>query len=263
MTSAITGVILADIHGGHLFGLTMPDHQLTPNQAEGSHFRQKAYDWQRATADWFQAEIQRLGPIDIAVSNGDAIEGKGYRSGGTELLTSDRHQQCSIAEAVIRSTAAPRVLIIRGTPSHTGEDEDWEDTLADRFGVEAQDHAWLQHGSVVMDFKHHLGSSTVPRTAPPALARDTVWNLLWSERDLQPKSNFFVRSHLHEYFHTGNADFTALVTPALQGWTKYGAKRMSKTITYGFVSFRFDEEGFSWKPHILVPTFAKAVAELI
>ena len=258
-----TGIILSDTHCGHLFGLTPPEYQLTPQQASSSRFRQKAFEWQQATWDWFSEETALLGPIDRLVSNGDALEGKGFRSGSTELLTADRREQVKIAESVINHLGPKAVTVIRGTPSHTGDDEDWEDLLADYLGTEAQDHAWLQHGDIVMDFKHHLGSSTVPRSPPPALARDTVWNLLWSERGLQPRSNFFVRSHLHEYFQIGNADFTALVTPALQGWTKYGAKRMSKTITYGFVSFRFDDEGFSWKPHILQPTFAKAIAELI
>lgn len=257
----MTGVILSDMHCGHLFGLTPPAYQLKPEQTEGSRLKQKAYDWQRATWDWFEPELRSLGPIDIVISNGDAIEGKGYRSGATELLTADRREQIKIARAVIEATGAPRVVVIRGTPSHTGEEEDWEDVLADHFGVEAQDHAWLERDGIVMDFKHHIGSTTVPRNGPPSLNRDTIWNLLWAEKKLQPKSNFFVRSHLHKFYQCGDEDYTSIITPPLQGWTKYGAKRMSKDISLGFVSFRFNEEGFTWKPHILVPTFAAAFAE--
>lgn len=130
--------------------------------------------------------------------------------------------------------------------------------------MQAQDHAWLEYAGVVMDIKHHIGSSTVPGSVPPALTRDAVWNLLWAEKELQPRANFFVRSHLHKFVAVMDDDWVAMVTPALQGWTKYGAKRMSKTISYGFISYKISDKGdLTWKKHIMKPKFARAKAELM
>lgn len=257
-------VVLSDGHAGHMFGLCSPEFQLQPSECSLSRFHEKAYEWQTHTWGWFASAIKRLGPIDHLVYNGDAIEGKGYRSGATELLTADRNAQVNIAKAVIDFCAPAAVTIVRGTPSHTGEEEDWEDVLAEKLGVRAEDHAWLTYGPTTFDIKHHIGSSSVPGGVPPSLTRDAVWNLLWAEKQLQPRANVIIRSHLHKHVYVGDEDSLAIVTPALQGWTKYGAKRMSKTITYGFVSFNVHENGdYTWTRHILNPTFAASHAQPI
>ena len=256
-------LVLSDEHCGHMYGLTCPSYQLKPDAVtSGDRFLQKAYEWQTNTWSWFWPLVNKLGPYDVVVNNGDALEGKGERSGSTELITADRNRQVDIAYNVLSAIDTRKYVIVRGTPSHTGVDEDWEDVLAERLGVQAQDHAFLEHGGKVMDFKHHIGSSSVPGSMPPALGREAVWNLLWAEHDLQPRSHLVVRSHLHKHHFTGDENFTAIVTPALQGWTKYGAKRMSKTITFGFVVIDITDEGeISWEAHTLIPTFAKANVE--
>lgn len=257
-------VILSDLHCGHAFGLVSPDYQLTPSDATLSRFHEKAYEWQTHTWSWFAAEIASLGPIDRLVLNGDAIEGKGYRSGSTELLTADRNAQVNIAKAIVQFCDPSAVTVVRGTPSHTGEEEDWEDVLAEKLGTTAEDHAWLTYGRTTLDIKHHIGSSSVPGAVPPPLTREGIWNLLWAEKELQPRSNVIIRSHGHKHFYVGDEDALSIITPALQGWTKYGAKRMSKTITYGFISFQLTENGdYTWTRHILNPTFAAAHAQPI
>ena len=259
-------VILSDGHAGHMFGLTSPEFQLQPSECSLSRFHEKAYEWQTHTWSWFSAAIAQLraeyGPIHRLVLNGDAIEGKGYRSGATELLTADRNAQVNIAKTIVQFCDPEAVTVVRGTPSHTGEEEDWEDVLAEKLGTQAEDHAWLTYGSTTFDIKHHIGSSSVPGAVPPSLTREGVWNLLWAEKQLQPRSNVIIRSHAHKHFYVGDEDTLAIITPALQGWTKYGAKRMSKTITYGFLSFHLFENGdYTWNRHILNPTFAAASAE--
>ena len=254
------GVILSDLHSGHLFGLTSSKNISQPTVDDRIHL--KAYEWQTHVWDWFSKEINSIGKIDRLIINGDAIEGKGERSGATELITADRGGQIEIAKNVIETINFKRLTIVRGTPSHTGEEEDWEDVLADRMGVQAQDHAWLECNGIVMDIKHHIGSTSVPGAIPPALPREAVWNLLWAEKELQPRSNVFIRSHLHKFYAVMDDDFIAMVTPALQGWTKYGGKQMSKTISYGFISYEITEKGaFRWTKHLLVPRFAAAKAE--
>jgi hypothetical protein len=252
-------VVLPDLHSGHKFGLT------APRDFSGSgpqRIDEKARLWQEQAWAWFKEEIQSVGPIDHCVVNGDAVDGRGERSGSVELITADRNGQVAIAEHVLEEVGAKKYTFVRGTPYHTGDEEDWEDNLAKAFDTVAEDHAWLEESGVVFDFKHHIGSSTVPKAIPPALPREAVWNLLWAEKELQPKSHVIVRSHLHSFVYCGDESYLAMVTPALQGWTRYGARRMSKTISYGFVEFRVYETGeYTWRPHILVPVFSAASAK--
>ena len=41
--------------------------------------------------------LKEVGPVDILVVNGDAIDGHGKKSNGSELLTTDLLQQVDIA----------------------------------------------------------------------------------------------------------------------------------------------------------------------
>jgi hypothetical protein len=254
-----TGVIVSDFHCGHLFGLTPPNYQIS---LDDDRQLGKAAEWQRKTWDWYSEQAKAIGHIDRLILNGDAIDGMGSKSGGTELITTDRRRQVQMAKACVEAFDYDAVTIIRGTAYHTGEQEDWEDVLADMLGTHAQDHAWLEYARCVIDIKHHIGSTSIPGNAPPSLGREAIWNLLWAEKQLQPRANIIIRSHLHTYCYTGQDDWLAIVTPALQGWTKYGGRRMSKTISFGFIYFEITDKGeFLWRPHLLVPTFAAAQAE--
>ena len=254
-----TLVVLSDTHCGHKFGLTSPGDW----SASGPlRIDEKSRLWQEKSWSWFQSRIRSIGHIDHCVVNGDAIDGRGERSGSVELITADRNGQIAIAENVLSYVDADKYTFVRGTPYHTGDEEDWEDNLAKSFGATAEDHAWLEQYGVTFDFKHHIGSTAVPGAVPPSLPREKIWNLLWAEKALQPKSDVIVRSHLHSYCYTGDENSLNMVTPALQGWTRYGARRMSKTISFGFLEFRIYPTGdYTWKAHILVPTFAAAQAK--
>lgn len=253
------GVIISDLHCGHHFGLCPSGY----GQKESEDIdREKVRLWQEKTWDWYSHKAREIGHIDRLVINGDAIEGNGIRSGATELYEADRTKQAEIAEVCARQFSFDAATVIRGTDSHTGDAEAFEDILAKNLGTRAQDHAWLKYAGCTIDFKHHCGGSGTPGGVPPALTRDAVWNLLWAEHEMQPRATVFIRSHLHAFHAVVEDNFTAITTPALQGWTKYGGRRMSKTISYGLVEFWISDEGdFAWKRHILIPRFAAAEAE--
>lgn len=83
-------VIISDLHCGHRAGLTPPGWQ-TPLEAPdrlAAYARQQRVMW-----SWYAATIAALQPIDVLVANGDAIDGRGSRSGGTELITTDLSAQ--------------------------------------------------------------------------------------------------------------------------------------------------------------------------
>lgn len=231
-------VVLADLHCGHRAGLTHPDWQWHIEK----DFNKKFAIQQKEMWDWFQNRIETLQPIDRLVINGDAVEGKGPRSGGTELITLDRNEQVEMAAAVIRECHAPKIIMTKGTPAHTGTDEDWEDVLAAKLKenalVEIGDQAWPKINGIQFNFKHKGTSSTVPHGSMTPLAKNYLWNQVWnSDDDKQPRADIIVRSHTHRFGYCGEK-YLAVSTPALQGWgSKFGQRQCEGKVDFGLIWF--------------------------
>ena len=45
-----------------------------------------------------------------------------------------------------------------------------------------------------------------------------MWNLYWNEINGQPKSDIFIRSHVHYYSNYSDGQTRSFTTSALQGW---------------------------------------------
>lgn len=226
------GLVINDSHCGHEFGFTPPEYWRAESDDPKKHAVRL---WEMNTHNWVKKKAEQIGHLDHLIGLGDLIEGDGDRSGGTELITTDRIEQAGIALKLMRLFDADRYTIIEGTNSHTGFAEQYERLVAEPLGTRLQAHAWLEHAGCVIDLKHHIGSSSTPGAIPPALTRERVWNLLWAEHELQPKARVFIRGHLHKFFIAGDEDFIAIISPSLHGWTRYGGTRLSKTISYGML----------------------------
>ena len=256
-------VIISDMHCGSRAGLTPPDWMYPEHCAD--HERETFARNQRLTWAWFSRTIDRLRPIDYLFVNGDAIDGKGDRSGGTEQLESDRSKQAEIASEIIRFIAAPKIVMIYGTPYHVGNEEDWERLVANDVNAgKIGGHEWVEVNGVVFDLKHKVGGSQIPHGRYTAVAREALWNLVWSTQDGQPKADVIVRSHVHYFAHCGNSSTLAIVTPALQGWgSKFGVRECAGTVDIGFLHFDVRGKGdYDWHAHILKPK-ANAAREMI
>jgi hypothetical protein len=201
-------------------------------------------DEQRTCWDWYVSATKAAGPFTHIVVNGDAIDGLGYRNAGKELLTTDRLEQVQIAATCIRqaATKGTKIVILRGTPYHTGTEEDFEDALGGEVdAVKVGNHEWLDIGGKVFDFKHTVGGSQIPHGRHTALAREALWNLLWSAREEAPKADVIVRSHVHYHAVSAQPGWMAVTTPALQGFgSAYGVKMCSGTVDFGFLTFDVD-----------------------
>lgn len=246
-------VVISDLHCGHHAGLTSPIWQ-TPKSAPGTLgiFAKQ----QRALWNWYVQKLHELQPIDVLIVNGDAIDGRGGRSGGSELITTDLQAQCQIAADCIKQVKARQVRLIFGTPYHSSPDgEDWEAILADMVGAESCDgHLFLEIDGVVLDCKHKVGSSGIPHGRHTAVSKERLWNILWHERQGAPKADIIIRSHVHYHEFSGNPMHLAMTTPALQGWgSKYGERQCSGIIDIGFVHFDITGGQYSWTAHLYRP----------
>jgi len=241
-------VVIADQHAGHRVGLTPPDFQWKiPTSAE--HIWQKVARIQRECWRWYAKKVREIRPVDILVVNGDCIDGRGEKSGGVELITGDRSEQCDIALRGIEVWGAKHVIIVRGTPYHTGDKEDWESVLAGRARAKkVGDHEWLDMNGVVFDFKHYIGRSSIPHGQTTPQTRDWLWNALWADAGYQPRADWIIRSHVHYSREAngwrGDREWHALTTPALQAMgTRFGARMCSNLVDYGFMHWDIDAKG--------------------
>lgn len=243
-------LVVADFHCGHLVGLTPPGFDADREPQRHREF----YDMRRTIWRWFKRTVTKLAPIDILIVNGDAVDGKGPASGGTEQLYADRNDQAEMAAAVIRTIDAKKVVMSYGTSYHTGREEDWEDAVARDVGAEKiGGEDTIDVNGLLINYRHHIGRSSIPHGRHTASAKERLWNVLWAERDEYPKADVLIRSHVHYFGFCGGQDWLALTTPALQGYgTKYGGRRMTGTVDIGAIVFDVTKRGeYKWYPEIL------------
>ena len=237
-------VIIGDLHSGHRAGLT--PRQYFPSTKSKNHDKIRKETWMHYTQI-----MDDLKPIDILVVNGDSIDGKGSRSAGTELVTTDIKEQCDIACDCIKYAEAKKIIIIRGTPYHGSPDgQDAEDHIAEKVNAVAiGDHEWIDVNGVVFDIKHKIGNTNTHNKGTP-IAKEQLANLLWHERQKsQPKADIIIRSHVHNFYYIGNTQFLGITTPALQAaQTKFGARQCIMPVDWGVLCFDIKDTGeYAWK----------------
>jgi len=248
-------LIMADLHCGHVVGLTPPAWQLKPNHENPKIAKYAKI--QNALWQAYRKMIRRLKPVDVLIVNGDVIDGKGPKSGGTEQITLDREEQAIMAARCIQEVGSPTVCMTYGTSYHTGADEDWENEVCDRVknmgstkSASIGAHETIDVNGLVFDVKHHVGGSQIPHGRHTATAREMLWNKIWAEKGQRPKADVIVRSHVHYFQHCGwgSPRWLGITTPALQGLgSKYGARRVSGTVDFGVVYFDItNKEDYAW-----------------
>ena len=243
-------VVISDMHCGHVVGLTPPSWD---NDRPKAHLK-KAHIMRRAIWDYYVSTLKSLQPIDILIVNGDCVDGRGEKSGGTELLYIDRDDQVEMAADCIMEAAANKVVMSYGTGYHTGKEEDWERQIAKKVkATKIGSVDTIEVYGIIFNYRHFVGGSQVPYGRATAIARDRTWNVLWAERGEYPKADVIIRSHVHYHEFCGNSQFIAMTTPALQGYgSKYGARNISGIVDIGLVHFDVEQGGeFRWEAHVV------------
>lgn len=239
--------IISDLHCGHIAGITPPGYDGSGRLADKTKkLRQECWAW-------LQRSIKKSGPFDIVQVNGDAIDGRGEKSGSRELLCVDRMDQVAMATLAINAFRAEKVYMTYGTGYHAGNAEDFENQIAANVGAECiKSQLWLSVNGLTFDFKHHVGSSGIPHGRHTAISKERLWNTIWKEQGEQPKADVFVRSHVHYHSFAGGPEWIAMTTPALQAAaTIYGGRRCSGTVDYGYLIFDIEANGsYTWRAEI-------------
>lgn len=236
-------LVIGDMHCGHVFGLTPPDWWWDENTA--NDYQQKIAKYQRWAWNEYNAALKLMGPYDRMIVMGDCIDGKGTKSGGTELLTADRTAQADMAAECIKAASVARIAMVYGTPYHSGADEEWEDIVAEKVKADEIGHKiYPEINGVTMDVRHFVGNSQVPTGEATAISRAQVSNDQWVRKhENHPRANIFLRGHTHSCLIVKKRGTLSVKTPGLQGWTKFGASKCDMPIDFGIVAIDITETG--------------------
>lgn len=236
--------VFSDFHSGHNMGLTPPAYQyrIIPNAVSTEHKRRNKWAiWQADAWDWFKDTIQMVQPFDIALIVGDCIDGSGRRSGGTELITTDRKVQCHMAIEICKAIGANKYLMVFGTPYHTGQEESFEIDVAKELNAKIGTHEWLNVFGCIIDMRHYQSNTINPFSS---LMREFNNNRKWAEAGEQPVSNVIIRAHTHRGFYARWQDCLLISNPSMQGWSRYGTLMMSNKVDFGFTVIEIWPDGY-------------------
>jgi hypothetical protein len=256
--------VASDSHCGHRVGLTP-----TPYQGHGDS---KWEQLQFSLWSWFKTEVEKHKPYDIAILNGDLIDGKGFRSGGSELITADRMMQARIAFDAFRIVEAQKVRIIAGTPYHSGTEEDFEQRIMDLYLADGIDCAFHGHGFYTingrnLDVKHKISSSSVHHGRATPLLKEIDANLFWAMDDVEPMADIVIRGHVHYHLQTEQDGRYGFILPSLQGLgDKYGSRQCSNRVDFGFLVLDIPEnveDKIEWTYRILPGIVQRTEAEVL
>ncbi len=244
------GVIIADLHCGALSGLTPPMWQ-----SSGAGWQAKIRNVQKQCWDWFDRQMNDIGAMDFIICNGDAVDGTGFRSGGSEQLTTDTNIQAEMASYILQRYMGreTKLLMTYGTPYHTGSVSDVESLIAhDCNATEIGGQVFADIEGVMFDIKHKVGSSGIPHGRASSIKKARLWNQMWANSNEQPDAGVLVRSHVHYHQACYDPDTGwQMTTPCLQGFgSKYGARQCEGRVHFGLLYVECDHGEFSYKPII-------------
>jgi hypothetical protein len=231
-------IFISDSHCGHIGGYVP------------KAYRQDIYPLQEEYSGWVDSIIDKFRPYDILACVGDLVEGKGGKSGGVELLTTDMSKQVDMVEELIADINAPKVYMVTGTDYHVGKEEQWESVLARRVNALAcNEEVNIDVNGIIINMKHHTGKSSTPYTTQNASMKDAIWHLL--------KNNQFdlmVRGHVHEFGCVDKNDRMVMTLCGLQYDSRFGKKICTGNIDYGFTIVDIKANGI-----ITYQTFKKEI----
>lgn len=217
-------LILADTHTMHLTGLTPPAWHYSPARDEA------AAAWHRETWAWFTRFCRDFGQPDLLIHVGDTLCLTDPQYGAGELVTADVHEGVRMACQCLAAANPRAIVMVRGTARHvTEQGTDTEDMVAKRVGAEIHDQAFLEINGHRINVRHHIGAS---RTSA-AMLNEVRANREWAGRGIQPLADTFIRAHIHQARQYQEATWQGIQCPALQGWTRFGARRCVWPVDWG------------------------------
>ena len=256
-----TILVEADYHCGSRVGLTPKEYRSLEWRDEENLELRNFYIMQKEIYEWRKKILKEIGKVDIHFILGDCIDGRGEKSGGSEILR-PVETQVIMATECIQEVGADKIYMVRGTPYHTGKNSDKEDGIARNVKAEIGNHLFVDVNGLIFDLKHKIGGSGSPVGRSTAMERAHVDNVLWHNdtNKIQPKSDILLRAHCHFYRSVEATHWRVIRCPPTSGMgSKFGEKECSAIVEIGMIIIKVnDKGGYECDPRILEAEFLKA-----
>jgi hypothetical protein len=244
--------VISDGHCGHVYGLTPPNWQC------GLHRPAQRQLW-----TWFAKNAAEIGHVDVLIANGDMIDGDGPKSGGTELITTDRLTQAEMAAEAIRCFNADKVRVVAGTAYHAGHAEEFERPVADKTGGTYGGEWFGEVEGVHIHARHHIGVAQMPHTKATPILKALLMDAMASKCGPGgEKADVVIRSHAHSFVVAGGDLGLGFVTDGLQLRSRIG-RRLDGWSDVGMLIIDVNGEDVRWERRRFNPPNMARVAEKI
>jgi hypothetical protein len=180
-----------DLHCGDINGITPPGYQ-----------NDIIKPWAGPFWDFYQHTVKQFGKLDLAVWNGDLVDGPN-RKDPTHLVTADLGEQIEMAQEVISQVKTKEHRIVRGTGYHVDLHTSLETRIGKEMGIKVSDEERLLVHGRRLHFRHVVGRSDIPYGQFTQLGKELINNLLEAYfEDGEPADALF-RGHVHYCFEVG------------------------------------------------------------
>lgn len=225
---------LSDMHCGHITGIVPPEYMIDKKLSPSIHDHQKEVWSKLSIIANTHNKLRSNGTIKklIVVCNGDAIQGKKHEGwiGSYEI-------QVEMAIKALSLFHADQYVFTRGTPAHTGKDEDYENFIAKHFDASIRNEQYLtcqgKKKSLRFYFRHNVGRSVLPHGKFTPLARKAVEAVMKGMEGSTPKPSILGFGHVHYFARVDDVNYTAYAMPALQTNTEFGQKMCEGIVHWG------------------------------
>lgn len=252
-------VTVSDTHFGDALALCPEGFDLDDGGIyQPGRLQRVMWAWWEEFWDEFVPKATRGEPY-VVVHNGDIIDGSHH--GSTNQITHNIESQRRMAEEALRPRLNKAVAFYatRGTEAHVGASSEDDNSVARALGAvpdsekrRARYELSLDMGGHLINFMHHISTSTSPFARTGALQREVTNHYVevgkWGDKPY----SMLVRSHRHthdEVTHRSNrGKVTVTTTPAWQLKTPFVyriAARMAQPEIGGLVIRLADDELFT------------------
>jgi len=241
--------VVSELHCGHPKGLTPPEWWWKTSGGPDDYHERcgevQAEMWQR-----YREIIKAESPIDVLAVGGDTIHG---RTGDEPMITLDREEQSEMAISCLRQWRAKSVVMVRGTPYHTGSLEKYERRIAKEFDAEIAGKLFFHAKGTRVPFfmKHKVGRSRIPHGKATPVVRQAVWNQLLAAREREPRARVYLFGHVHYHLTYSEPGWVAMTLPALCCRTEFSDEQSEGESHWGIVIFEVEGDQFDWHSHIV------------
>ncbi len=222
--------IVSDTHVGSSLAV-WPDRKIFT--AEGNDLTASRSEAQIKLSMYWKNYLARCKEfnVDTVIHLGDMCQGCNPKEGGRLTITPDIEYQKDAAEALLQPLVQDRILhVVSGSKYHQSLDTKIHRDMTHRLGKYAREAYF--HGPVrnllfrgtkkIANIAHAATSALIyPSTV---LDRERVYLKLAEAQNKIPKIDYFIRGHLHYYFHLDYPDMHIIQCPGWQVWYPLGDK---------------------------------------